>query len=188
MDLPLLYRNHSASAMKVAFRILHDPSEAEDTVQDTFLDLLRRGSEFDAGQGSERAWISVLTRNRALDRLRTRDRRARCCANLAIAREDQSEQPSDGAAERGILDRALAGLGARQREVLELSYFGGFSHREIALRIETPLGTVKTRIRLGIERLSTLFKDTGGAEGRIARQAAEKGGAILLAFELQATA
>ena len=185
MDLPLLYRKHSASAMAVAFRILHDACEAEDTVQDTFLDLLRRGSAFEAKRGSERAWISVLTRNRALDRLRTRARRARGSANLAIALEEQGEPPNDGAAERRVLDRALASLSDGQRRVLELAYFGDFSHREIALQTHTPLGTVKTRIRLGIERLSKKLVDARGSERPIPRKAEQEAG---VALEVHATA
>lgn len=144
--------------MALAFRILGDAQEAEDVVQEAFLEAWKRGHEFRRERGSEHAWLSAIARNRALDRLRSRERQGRALSRAAL---EPFESPAirEDAQERELLARALDALPLRHRLVIDLFYFSGFTHREIALRTGTPLGTVKTRIRYAIERLGTLLAE-----------------------------
>lgn len=153
MDLASIYQDHGAPALAVALRILGDVGEAEDIVQETFLEVWRHAADFQQGRGSERAWVAAIARNRALDRLRTRERRLRAltCAQHDLAPPETTFREVD---ERTAIERGLALLTSGQRTVIELFYFGGKTHREIAEETRTPLGTVKTRIRMGLERLS----------------------------------
>jgi RNA polymerase sigma-70 factor, ECF subfamily len=153
--LRALYRSCAGKVMAVAFRILRDRGEAEDVVQETFLELWRRGEEYDARRASPSTWAVVIARSRAIDRLR-----ARASAARAAAREPGTEEPVAPAAEplerreeRERVRGALAELPAEQREALELALYDGLSHREIAARTGQPLGTVKTRIRVAMEKL-----------------------------------
>ena len=155
MDLSSIYREHGGPALAVALRILGDVAEAEDVVQETFFEVWRSVRTFRSERGSERAWISTIARNRALDRLRTRERRLRALGHAQHELELRGRAANDaGAEERGAIERGLAALTAPQRLVVELAYFRGLCHREIAEQTGTPLGTVKTRLRMAIERLA----------------------------------
>jgi len=163
--LRTLYDQHAPRAMAIAMRILHSPEEAEDVVQETFLELWRRSSQFDGGRGGAVAWVVTIARSRAIDRLRAS--RAACRAiEAGGAREDllptAFRSPEDQTEERrneARIATALAALPTAQRETIELSYFGGLSQSEIAVKTGSPLGTVKMRVKLAIDKLAGLLKE-----------------------------
>jgi RNA polymerase sigma-70 factor (ECF subfamily) len=159
--LKALFDAHGPQALAVALRILRSPSEAEEVVQDTFVEVWRRGAEYDASRGGPIAWILTIARTRAIDRLRARDSSARTEAQVA-AQPAPPRAPSalelvERRQERERVQAALAALPEEQRAALELAYFEGLTHREIADRTQTPLGTVKTRLRLALEKVSLHF-------------------------------
>jgi RNA polymerase sigma-70 factor (ECF subfamily) len=173
--LRALYDRHANLVYGLGRRVLRDPSEAADLVQDVFLHLWRRADLFDGDRGYFAGWLVSLARNRAIDRLRARRTRERKVDEyesvLAVDPASRGPAPDESAYAgelRGAVVRALSTLPEAQRTALELAYFGGFSHSEIAERLETPLGTVKARIRQGMLRLRELlgdFVDAGLASG-----------------------
>jgi RNA polymerase sigma-70 factor (ECF subfamily) len=150
-----LYRVAGGRVLAVALRILRDRAEAEDVVQDTFLELWRRADRYDPRRASPETWAVVIARSRAIDRLRARGTAAR--AAEAQAREPEPEaptlEPAEARQERESVRQALAELPAEQREALELACWEGLTHREISARTGQPLGTVKTRVRRAMARL-----------------------------------
>ena len=164
--LRALYDRHSSMAYGLALRILREPAEAEDLVQDVFVHLWRQAERFDAERGVFLGWLVSLTRNRAIDRLRarqTRDRRTDAYevereADVAPAAADPNEAAYAGELRRAVT-AALGGLPEPQRAALELAYYGGLSHSEIAERLDTPLGTIKARIRQGMLRMRDALGD-----------------------------
>jgi RNA polymerase sigma-70 factor (ECF subfamily) len=154
----VLYDRHSRVAYSLAFRLLGDRDAAEDLVQDAFLAVWRGASSYAVGRGSVRTWLLSILHNRGIDRLRTLAAQSRRQEALEQAELRRPGQPD--AAELGI-GRAVAGairdeltaLPAEQYDVLRLAYYGGFTHNEISEMLELPLGTVKSRMRLGLERL-----------------------------------
>ena len=163
--LRALYDRCAARAMAVARRILGDPQEAEEVVQETFVQVWRQADRFDALRGSPAAWVSTIARSRAIDRLRSREAGER--VHLAArAEEDRSSAPAAGEVAEGRelrqrVGAALHSLPVEQRRTLELAYFEGLSQSQIAARLGDPLVTVKTRVRLGLSRLAALLGDTG---------------------------
>ena len=159
--LRALYDKHASRVMAVALRVLRSRADAEEIVQETFIEVWRRSPEYDPRRGTPLAWISTIGRTRAIDRLRARGARER---TLALVGEPSSNGPSPQAeAEQGELrvrvQTALKGLPTEQRRVLELAYFEGLSHSEIAKETGDALGTVKTRVRLGMEKLAAVFSE-----------------------------
>lgn len=154
----VIYDRHSRVAFSLAFRLLGDRQSAEDLVQDTFLAVWRGAAGFAAGRGSVRNWLLSILHNRGVDRLRTLGAMAR--RQEALEQVESRRPDGPDAATLGI-SRALAGdvrqelgtLPEEQHEVLKLAYYGGFTHHEIADLLGVPLGTVKSRMRLGLERL-----------------------------------
>jgi RNA polymerase sigma-70 factor (ECF subfamily) len=168
--LRALYDRHSSMVYGLALKILRDATEAEDLAQDVFLALWRQADRFDAERGVFLGWLVSLTRNRAIDRLRSRKTRdAKTDAFEVEAKSDPAPAGADPneAAYAGELRRAVAaalgGLPEAQRTALELAYFGGLSHSEIAERLETPLGTIKARIRQGMMRMRDALGDFASA-------------------------
>jgi RNA polymerase sigma-70 factor (ECF subfamily) len=146
--LNALYDRYAGLVNGLALRILRDPSDAEDVVQDVFVQAWRQADRFDPSRGSPEAWICTLARTRALDRLRRRVSR----------REEPAEAaPGTTATPRNVeilaVRKALDELSANQRRALELAYYEGLTQSEIAERLGEPLGTVKTRIRTAMIRL-----------------------------------
>ena len=164
--LQALYDRHANLVYGLGLRVLRDATEAEDLVQDVFLHLWRRAEMFDGERGSFAGWLVSLARNRAIDRLRARRTRERKGdeyeAEQSIDTAPRAADPAESAYAselRGAVARALGTLPDAQRSALELAYFGGFSHSEIAQRLDAPLGTVKARVRQGMLRLRDLLGD-----------------------------
>jgi RNA polymerase sigma-70 factor (ECF subfamily) len=158
-DLRALYDACAGRVMAVAFQLLRDRAEAEDVVQESFVELWRRSAEYDPARGTPEAYVVLIARSRALDRLRARAS-ARRAAERAAAEDPlpPAVPPVELAELRELRDRvrgALDALPLPQRQAVELAYFGGLSQTEIATRLGEPLGTVKTRIRLAMEKLAT---------------------------------
>jgi len=163
--LRALYDEHAPRAIAIAMRILRNVEEAEDVVQDTFLEVWRRSAQFDDARGTAIAWIVTIARSRAIDRLRATQTAGRALdgvvANEDVMRTalpspvDRIEERHDGAR----VATALAALPALQRETIELAYFEGLSQSEIAAKTGTPLGTVKMRVKLAINKLTGLLKE-----------------------------
>ncbi len=154
-----LYDRHSRPVYSLALRVLGDQSDAEDVTQDVFTQAWRQASRYDAARGAVGAWLLNMARSRAIDRLRAR--RGQPAATID-ATPLLASLPDGGPAPDVVADSidsasrvrsALNDLPLVQRLAIELAYFEGLSHSEIAERLEQPLGTVKTRIRLGLLRL-----------------------------------
>jgi RNA polymerase sigma-70 factor (ECF subfamily) len=154
--LGFLYDETNRLVYGFAFRILRDPADAEEVTLDVYTQIWRNASSFDQGRGSVLAWLMMLTRSRAIDRLRSSSARNR------------HEQPIDSYEKSAGLSHpafgleravriALNSLPPEQREAIELAYFSGYSHSELAERLGQPLGTIKTRIRLGMMRMRSLL-------------------------------
>jgi RNA polymerase sigma-70 factor, ECF subfamily len=161
--MTVLYDRYSAAIMGLALRITRERADAEDVVVDTFAQVWRDASRFEAGRGSVGSWVATIARSRSLDLIRSRGRRNRLDDVVQIG-ADAAPPAMGSAAPSPIADvladercrrvqDAMAGLPDVQRKALELAYFGGLSQSEIAEQLDEPLGTVKTRMRLGLRRL-----------------------------------
>ena len=163
--LKALYDRYAPRAKSVALRVLASAPEAEEIVQETFVEVWRRAARYEPGRGSVRAWIVTMARSRAIDRLRHRNVGERSVAGLA--REDRPAgvaSPLEDVEQRVERERVLAALAElpeAQRRVIELAYYEGKSQREIAEVTGEPLGTIKTRVRLAMDKLSGLLGGGG---------------------------
>ncbi|HEY6485310.1 MAG TPA: sigma-70 family RNA polymerase sigma factor [Candidatus Cybelea sp.] len=146
-----LYDEYHRLVYGVALRVLADPPGAEDVTQSVFLKLWSDPASFVSGNFG--AWIVRVARNRAFDALRARAARPEEEIPEALAERDSLEETALGALNAESVRHALAQLPPEQRELIELGFFGGVTHHEIAKRTGLPLGTVKTRIRAGLRRL-----------------------------------
>jgi RNA polymerase sigma-70 factor, ECF subfamily len=167
----VLYDRHGGAAYSLAHRIVGDPAVAEDVTQEAFLSVWRSGARFDASRGSVRSWTLGIVRNRAIDALRRASGSAPKL-NLdddALLESQPAAELTDSTAIRRETSRRVRGalreLPAEQSEVIGLAYFGGFSHSEIAEMLGMPLGTVKGRMRLGLEKIRITLAEHMGAEG-----------------------
>ena len=159
-----LYDRHSDLLYSLAARIAGNATEAEEVLQETWVQAWRRAAQYDPVRGSVGAWLVTIARSRALDRLRSAQSRARAevAAGADAGHVAAAPAPPDAAQHaehRQLSERvnaALASLETHQREVLELAYFGGLSQSEIAERLAAPLGTVKSWTRQGLARLRDL--------------------------------
>lgn len=163
--LAALYDRYGGLAFALAYRILGDRGAAEDVVQDAFLSVWRRAGSFQTGRGSVRTWLFSIVHHRAIDRLRGTAGRARQDAPLdevdrVVSAEDPWREVST-TLQREILKRGLATLPDAQRETIELAYFGGYTQNEIAQRMAVPLGTVKGRMRIGLQKLRGVLMGAG---------------------------
>jgi RNA polymerase sigma-70 factor, ECF subfamily len=154
----VIFDRHSAAAFSLAYRMCGRRSAAEDIVQDAFLSLWRSTSGYDPGRGSVRSWILSVVHNRAIDAFRrqgSRDRRDVHDEGIAErlpapdATDVEVERLDDARQVRAALDE----LPPDQRQVIELAYFGGFTHAQIAEMLDLPPGTVKGRMRLGLTKM-----------------------------------
>jgi RNA polymerase sigma-70 factor (ECF subfamily) len=166
--LERLYEKYQVVVYHLAFRILNSRESAEEVVYEVFWQIWREAERYDAQRGSVGAWLATLARSRAIDALRSR--RGNLATGDDIAERpvrDPADDPEEGAslAQRAQLVRhALDSLPADQRAALELSFFGGLTHMEIAERLAEPLGTVKTRIRTAMLRLRERLRPLLGGD------------------------
>ena len=157
-----LYQCYAPRAMAIAMRILRSSQEAEDVVQDTFIDLWRRSAQFDSTRGSAYAWVATIARSRAIDRLRASETSGRSVAMDEVLSTEAPPSPAELTQERWDQARvalALEALPPEQRETIQLAYFEGLSQSEIATKTGSPLGTVKMRVKLAIAKLAGLLKE-----------------------------
>jgi RNA polymerase sigma-70 factor, ECF subfamily len=156
----LIYERHGGAAYSLAYRILGSRGPAEDAVQEAFLTVWRSRSRYMPERGSVRTWVLAIVHRRSIDVLRRnvvhlRRQHAAEEAQERHLEEERTETEVVRREEAREVRAALDELPAAQRRVLELAYFGGFTHREIAGMLEEPMGTVKGRMRLGLEKLRT---------------------------------
>jgi RNA polymerase sigma-70 factor (ECF subfamily) len=159
-SLSTLYTRYKLILFSLILRIVHSQPEAEDVLQEVFLQVWRKASDFDEARGRPFTWLVTLARSRAIDRLRALDSRDRTATEAARDVPDSISDAADDAlkSEQGEIVRgALAELPEEQRRILVLAYFEGLTQSEIAERLTTPLGTVKTRMRSGMIRLRELL-------------------------------
>jgi RNA polymerase sigma-70 factor, ECF subfamily len=162
--LSTIYDRYSPMLYGVLMRILHDQQAAEEELQDLFFQLWHNPARFDSSRGSLPAWLLVIARNRAISRLRRRayreivEEKDGAYANTFVSPENlEDEAFRQELAER--LNGALAKLPIEQRQAIELAYFEGMTQTEIAARTQSPLGTVKTRVRTAMQSLKQILND-----------------------------
>ena len=160
--LAALYDRYAAILLGLLLRILHSRPEAEDVLQEVFVQVWRRAGDFDEARGRGFTWLVTLARSRAIDRLRSIDARTRAAqAAGREVREDVQDAADDvlHAEQRAVVQAALARLPEEQRRALCLAYYDGLTQSEIALRLQQPLGTIKTRMRSGLIKLRELLRE-----------------------------
>ncbi|HEX4669495.1 MAG TPA: sigma-70 family RNA polymerase sigma factor [Solirubrobacterales bacterium] len=155
----VFYDRHGGVAYSLAYRIVGEKGAAEDVTQEAFISVWRSGARFDRARGSVRSWMLGIVRNRAIDALRSRAGKAPKLTfdDDAILEQRPAEELTEEEAMRretaGEIRGALDELPGEQSKVIELAYFGGFSQSEISRMLGVPLGTVKGRMRLGLEKI-----------------------------------
>jgi RNA polymerase sigma-70 factor (ECF subfamily) len=160
----LLYDRHGGAAFSLAYRMVGNRVTAEDITQEAFLSIWRSRLRYDQARGSVRTWVLGIVHNRAIDQLRrgmVHDRRRETLDGVEErfeARERTEVEAARREDARGVHD-ALGTLPEEQRRTIELAYFGGFSHSQIAEMLEMPIGTVKGRMRLGLEKMRKQLTD-----------------------------
>jgi RNA polymerase sigma-70 factor, ECF subfamily len=159
-----VYRRHGDGVFGLARRVLNDPAMAEEITQEVFLRLWDEPHRFDASRGALRSFLLRQAHSRAVERVRSEEARRR--REDRVDREaapqvlDVEAQALDGLSNRAVAD-ALASLSEGEREAIVLAYFGGHSYRDVALRLDLPEGTVKSRIRLGLAKLADRLQAAG---------------------------
>ncbi|MDQ3413426.1 MAG: sigma-70 family RNA polymerase sigma factor [Verrucomicrobiota bacterium] len=161
-----LYQRYGKTLKSVVTRVVHEETEADDVLQEILLQIWKEARNYSPRAGRPLGWVVTLARRRAIDRLRRRQ--AYCRAKDRFESQIQQRPASQSSSQmsddlirsdlRRFLDRQLSGLPAYQRQVIELSYFEGRSHREISHLTKTPLGTVKTRLELGLRKLTNCVR------------------------------
>ena len=154
----IIYERHSGVAFSLAYRMCGSRNAAEDVVQEAFLSIWRSGARYERARGSVRTWVLGIVHHRAIDGLRrstVHDRRR--ASDEGIEERFESGDRTDAEVARReeaqTVRQAIGTLPAEQSQVIELAYFGGFTHTEIAEMLETPIGTIKGRMRLGLEKM-----------------------------------
>ncbi|MEA3055577.1 MAG: polymerase sigma-70 factor, subfamily [Actinomycetota bacterium] len=158
------YRRHAGAVMALAGRVLASRNLAEEVVQEVFLRLWNHADRFDPERGSLRSWLLAQAHGRAVDLLRSesarKGREEREVRGRAESGYDLEHEVFDLAVAEQVRD-ALTALPVDERRAIELAYFGGLTYREVAVRLDQPEGTVKSRIRAGLKRLRTGLADAG---------------------------
>jgi RNA polymerase sigma-70 factor (ECF subfamily) len=164
----VVFDRHGGVAFSLAYRMCGRRAMAEDVVQEAFLSLWRSGARYDRARGSVRSWVLSVVHNRAIDALRrgvVREGRTVDDEGLAerVAAPERTDVEVARREEAREVRGALGELPNEQRQVIELAYFGGFTHVQIASMLEVPIGTVKSRMRLGLTKLRILLGDPAEA-------------------------
>jgi RNA polymerase sigma-70 factor (ECF subfamily) len=157
------YDAYAALAFGLIRRILRDREAAQEVLQEVFWQVWQDAPSYDPSRGSPEAWLVMRARTRAIDKLRSIRRREQTFVapvdeRVAAAPATRGDNPALAAEDRGLAQGALEQLPGPQRRAIELAFLEGLTQSEIAARLGEPLGTVKTRIRLGLERLRAAFK------------------------------
>lgn len=154
-----LYDRYSSVVYAVALRVLTDAAAAEDVLQEIFMQLWRNPGSFDASRGNLAPWLAVIARNRAVDVLRKRKPQTEITEAVVSVEPDMASEADRG---RNVekIRAVLKEMPASQRSALEMAYFEGYSHSEIAEKTKEPLGTIKTRIRAGLMLLRKAVEAT----------------------------
>ena len=153
------YDRHSSLMFSVASKILNQSGEAEDVLQETFMQIWEKAGRFDASLGKASSWAVILVRNKAIDRVRASQRRSRLAeqagAEFTVVAEvrDSANEQLHGHDNATLIRSAIGGLPADQRQAIELAFFSGLTQQEISEKLSAPLGTVKARIRRGLLKL-----------------------------------
>jgi RNA polymerase sigma-70 factor (ECF subfamily) len=160
----VIFERHGGASFSLAYRMCGRRALAEEVVQEAFLSLWRSSARYDRLRGSVRSWVLAVVRNRAIDALRrgaASDRNSVDAEQIAerIASRDRTEAEVVRREDANELRGALGELPSEQRQVIELAYFGGFTHTEIAKMLELPIGTVKGRMRLGLTKMRLALCD-----------------------------
>lgn len=165
-----LYDTLARSAYGLALRVVRNPAQAEEVVQEAMLEVWRTASRYDASRGSAQAWVLTLVHRRAVDRVRSAEAATRRDLTYHEQTQSVSHDSTAEAATEAIEARrvrsALATLTPVQREAVELAFLGGYTHTEVATMLELPLGTAKTRIRDGLIRLRDTLSTTRETDPR----------------------
>ena len=168
-----LYDRHARALYSLILRIVGDEGEAEDVLQEVFVQAFRQAGRYDSSRGAVAAWLLMMARSRAIDRVRARRARVEGrTGEVTVLNDLPDSQPDASSAMLGeeqmrLVREALAGLPLLQRMAIELAYYEGLSHTEIAERLEQPLGTVKTRIRLGLLKLRDVLDHPNAPSPRV---------------------
>lgn len=157
-----LYKRYGKTLKSVIASVVHEEAEADDVLQEILLQIWREAANYSPNAGKPLGWVVTVARRRAIDRLRRRQAYCRAKDRFEVHVEQQPDawvqkcidQDIARSDLRRFLERQMQGLPLHQREAIELSFFEGLSHREIAARTGTPLGTVKTRLELGLRKLT----------------------------------
>ena len=166
--LAQLYDRYRVILFGLLMRILNNREEAEDVLQEVFLQVWRKAEDFDESRGRPFTWLVTLGRSRGIDRLRTLASRERVAeAGAREVADEISDAATDAfkSEQRGLVSDALAKLPDEQKRPIMLAYFDGLTQSEIATRLGAPLGTVKTRMRTGMQRLRELLAGQGESFG-----------------------
>jgi RNA polymerase sigma-70 factor (ECF subfamily) len=160
-----LYDRYGGLAVGLAYSILGERSVAEDVVQDAFMGVWRRAVSFEAGRGSVRTWLLSIVHHRAIDRLRGVSGRARLDAPIddfeRVLAVDDPWGEVEVRVQREVLQNGLATLPEEQRRTIEMAYFNGYTQQEIAAAMNVPVGTVKGRLRIGLQKMRSLLAGSG---------------------------
>ncbi len=160
--LMALYRRYGALVYSLALRVVHIPAAAEEVTQDIFLKVWQQPERWDPAGGQFSSWLLTITRNAAIDRLRKEQRHAAVQADASDEVWATAGQPSITDDPRWYdgqeLARLVRGLPPEQRQLIELAFYAGMTHSELAERLGLPLGTIKTRLRTGLLRLRALWQ------------------------------
>ncbi|MEO9324052.1 ECF RNA polymerase sigma factor SigK [Nocardioides sp. C4-1] len=152
-----LYDATSSRMYGLAVRVVRDPAQAEEVTQEAFLEVWKTSSRFDPDRGSALSWILTICHRKAVDRVRSAEAATRRDTSYhqqnSTIDHDATSDAAQASMEAQRVRKALGGLTDVQREAIELAYFGGYTHTEVASMLDLPVGTAKTRIRDGLIRL-----------------------------------
>lgn len=167
--LAQFYDQTSRLVYSIALRVVGNPADAEEVTLDVYSQVWRSAADYSSQRGTPTAWLIMMARSRALDRVRSREvRQGRETGLDAVAEARSSGESAEESALMGQMKQrvrsALSLLSAEQRQAIEMAFFGGLSHSELAEKLGEPLGTVKTRIRSGMLRLRQALSAKGGVQ------------------------